>query len=202
MMQSDREGRGARNRSTRESRGSVRHDAVITVRVAAAAMVLAGAGAYAGAPRLEAASAKLPRSTAVVLDAGASDLVAREVAALRGPERPRDETARVARQDSLAASEAEYQGWKTFHVYCYRCHGVDALGSDLAPNLRHSVSPAGSVTHDVFMTTVKEGRLAKGMPSWKALLTDEQIENLYAYVKARSEKRLAAGRPHRKSPQG
>ena len=28
-----------------------------------------------------------------------------------------------------------YNGWKWWHVYCYRCHGVDAAGSTLAPNL-------------------------------------------------------------------
>jgi mono/diheme cytochrome c family protein len=100
-----------------------------------------------------------------------------------------------AQDDHLTASPAAYQGWKTFHVYCYRCHGVDAMGSDLAPNLRHSVGPEGSVTHEVFVTTVKEGRLPKGMPSWKALLSDEQIENLWAYLQARSSGKLAAGRP-------
>jgi mono/diheme cytochrome c family protein len=99
--------------------------------------------------------------------------------------------------DKLVASPAAYQGWKTFHVYCYRCHGVDALGSDLAPNLRQSVQ--GSVTHEVFMTTVKNGRVEKGMPAWKEMLTDEQIENLYQYVKARAEGRLAAGRPRQGS---
>jgi mono/diheme cytochrome c family protein len=97
--------------------------------------------------------------------------------------------------DHLTASPAAYQGWKTFHVYCYRCHGVDAMGSDLAPNLRHSVGPEGSVTHEVFVTTVKEGRLPKGMPSWKALLDDQQIENLWAYLRARSSGELAPGRP-------
>jgi mono/diheme cytochrome c family protein len=102
--------------------------------------------------------------------------------------------------DSLGAPPAVYQGWKTFHVYCYRCHGTDAMGSTLAPNLRHSVSSEGSVTHAVFVTTVKEGRPEKGMPTWKALLDDEQIENLYAYVRARSAGTLAAGRPHPAKP--
>jgi mono/diheme cytochrome c family protein len=110
---------------------------------------------------------------------------------------PAQQAAGAASQgnDHLTASPAAYQGWKTFHVYCYRCHGVDAMGSDLAPNLRHSVGPEGSVTHDVFVTTVKEGRVAKGMPSWKTLLDDQQIENVYAYVKARSSGELAPGRP-------
>ncbi|HXM38272.1 MAG TPA: quinoprotein dehydrogenase-associated putative ABC transporter substrate-binding protein [Gemmatimonadales bacterium] len=111
------------------------------------------------------------------------------------------DTVRTARagRDSLLVSDDEYQGWKWFHVYCYRCHGTDALGSTLAPNLRHSVSPQGTVTRDVFLTTVREGRIAKGMPSWNALLNQRQIEQLYAYVKARSEGRLAPGRPHRAS---
>lgn len=110
---------------------------------------------------------------------------------------PRD-TARSVR-DSLLASDDEYQGWKWFHVYCYRCHGTDALGSTLAPDLRHSVSPQGTVTRDVFLTTVRDGRIPKGMPSWSALLNQRQIEELYAYIKARSENRLATGRPHRAS---
>jgi len=99
--------------------------------------------------------------------------------------------------DKLLASPDEYQGWKWFHVYCFRCHGVDAMGSDLAPNLRKSVSSEGLVTHDVFLKTVLEGRQEKGMQSWKELLDPKQVEQLYAYVKARSEERLVPGRPHR-----
>ena len=83
-----------------------------------------------------------------------------------------------------------------FSVYCYRCHGVDAMGGGIAPNLRHSVGPEGSVTHDVFITTVTNGRLDKGMPTWKALLSPEQMEDLWLYINARSSGRLAPGRPH------
>ena len=28
-----------------------------------------------------------------------------------------------------------YTGWRLFHTACYGCHGVDAVGTDLAPNL-------------------------------------------------------------------
>jgi len=99
--------------------------------------------------------------------------------------------------DKLLASGDEYQGWKWFHVYCFRCHGIDAMGSDLAPNLRKSVSSEGLVTHEVFLKTVLEGRQEKGMQSWKELLDEKQVEQLYTYVKARSEERLDPGRPHR-----
>jgi cytochrome c len=103
--------------------------------------------------------------------------------------------------DSLFVTDKEYQGWKWFHVYCFRCHGIDAMGGTFAPNLRHSVSPQGTVTHDVFLQTVTNGRPTKGMPTWSALLDSTQIEELYAYVMARSQGRLAPGRPHRASDQ-
>ncbi len=98
--------------------------------------------------------------------------------------------------DHLLVSPQEYEGWKMFSVYCYRCHGVDAMGGGIAPNLRHSVSSEGSVTHEVFITTVTNGRIEKGMPTWKALLSPEQMEDLWLYVNARSSNRLYPGRPH------
>lgn len=100
------------------------------------------------------------------------------------------------RSDPLAVSQQEYDGWKMFHVYCYRCHGTDALGSDIAPNLRHSLGPEGGVSRACFITTVWNGRPPKGMPTWSTLLDSTQIYNLYAYVTARSMGGLAPGRPH------
>lgn len=101
-----------------------------------------------------------------------------------------------AGEDHLLVTPEVYEGWKMFAVYCYRCHGVDAMGGGIAPNLRHSVSSEGSVTHDVFVTTVTNGRVEKGMPTWKALLSPEQIEDLWQYVTSRSSGKLAPGRPH------
>jgi mono/diheme cytochrome c family protein len=96
--------------------------------------------------------------------------------------------------DKLAVTPSEYNGWKVFAVNCTRCHGEDAVGSTIAPSLLKSLREA--VTHEVFVQTVKNGRVEKGMPAWGPLLTDKQIEDLYAYAKARSDGRLAPGRPH------
>ncbi|HEX5071908.1 MAG TPA: cytochrome c [Gemmatimonadaceae bacterium] len=101
--------------------------------------------------------------------------------------------------DKLAVNQSEYNGWKTFAVNCTRCHGEDAVGSTIAPNLMKSLRE--HVDHELFVQTVKNGRPDKGMPTWGPLLTDKQIEDLYAYLKARSEGRLAPGRPHLK-PEG
>ena len=46
------------------------------------------------------------------------------------------------------------------------------------------------------MQTVCAGRPAKGMPAWCALgMEIPTIEKIYAYVKARSDAKVAPGRP-------
>lgn len=104
--------------------------------------------------------------------------------------------------DSLLVSDSVYQGWKWWHVYCYRCHGEDAIGgvNPLAPDLRWALSPTGAnFPRDSFVYTALNGRLAKGMPAWKELLDTSAIQELYQYVRARSDGWLKPGRPHRAS---
>ena len=104
--------------------------------------------------------------------------------------------------DSLLVSDSVYQGWKWFAVYCFRCHGEDAMNPILpaAPDLRWAVSAAGAnFPRDSFVNTALNGRVAKGMPSWKTLLDTSAIQELYQYVKARSDGWLKPGRPHRAS---
>jgi len=99
--------------------------------------------------------------------------------------------------DKLLVTEDEYQGWKYYAVYCERCHAPDAVGTEDAPDLRYSVSPDGAVTVDSFKVIVRNGSENREMKGFEDLLDDRRIEQVYAYVKARSEERLAAGRPHR-----
>lgn len=105
-------------------------------------------------------------------------------------------------RDSLLVSDSIYQGWKWFHVYCFRCHGEDAIGgvNPAAPDLRWALnSTGGSFPRDSFVLTALNGRPAKGMPSWKLLLDTSAIYELYQYVKARSDGWLKTGHPHRLS---
>ena len=119
------------------------------------------------------------------------------------------EAARAAAQDSAApkqpvpaggttASPAEYDGWKVYHTNCDRCHAQDAIGSSFAPNLRQSIG-ANGMTESAFASVVADGRPDKGMPAFKTMLTDAQLGQLYAYVKARSAGTLGPGRPKRSS---
>jgi mono/diheme cytochrome c family protein len=93
---------------------------------------------------------------------------------------------------SAPVSATVMNGWRWFHVYCFRCHGVDALGSQLAPNLRESIT---KLKHEEFTKTVREGKPNTAMQPWNVLLDDSQIEDIYQYVLARSEGRLRRGRP-------
>lgn len=44
-----------------------------------------------------------------------------------------------------------YAGWRLFHATCYGCHGVDAVGTDMAPNLVERVK---TLTPRAFATKV------------------------------------------------
>jgi hypothetical protein len=46
---------------------------------------------------------------------------------------------------------------------------------------------------------VKDGSENGEMKGFEDLIDDQRIEQMYAYITARSEGRLAAGRPHRAS---
>ena len=92
------------------------------------------------------------------------------------------------------ASTVEYDGWRQYMVNCARCHGDDAVGGVLAADLRASVAK-GAVDAASFHAVVSVGRREKGMPGFKGVLSDQQIAAIYAYVNARAQKRLPAGRP-------
>jgi mono/diheme cytochrome c family protein len=100
-------------------------------------------------------------------------------------------------------SQDVYDGWKQFNLNCARCHGEDVSGTTIAPHLIVSLKPDGPMnTKELFVQTVCAGRPAKGMPAWCALGLDmEKINDIYQYVKGRSDAKISPGRPAVK-PQG
>jgi mono/diheme cytochrome c family protein len=100
-----------------------------------------------------------------------------------------------APRDTVAP--AVYDGWKQFNLNCARCHGEDVTGTSIAPHLVVSLRPDGPInTKELFVTTVCAGRPAKGMPAWCSLgLGMDKIQDIYSYVKGRSEGKIAPGRP-------
>jgi mono/diheme cytochrome c family protein len=92
-----------------------------------------------------------------------------------------------------------YNGWKWWHVYCYRCHGMNAVGGNLAPNL---IDPNEKMPLPQFLMIVRNGSSDKAMQAWDKLLDDKQITQIYTYVRARADKVLPPGRPDEVGPNG
>lgn len=98
------------------------------------------------------------------------------------------------KEHAARASKVEYEGWRQYMTNCARCHGDDAVGGVMAPDLRASVTK-GAINQASFESVVSAGRAGKGMPPFKGTLSKEQIAAIYAYVDARAKGRLPAGRP-------
>ena len=82
-----------------------------------------------------------------------------------------------------AASSANVDaGKEVFNATCGHCHGIDAVQSERRIDLRRLQLRYGENARATFWTTVHEGRLSKGMPAWKEVLTDDALNDIYAYL--------------------
>ena len=86
-----------------------------------------------------------------------------------------------------------FHGYQLFNSYCYRCHGTDASGGQLAPDLRHSL--AAGMKRQMFLSVAAEGKADKGMPAWAGFLSGEDLTHIFQYVKGRSLDLVPSGRP-------
>jgi mono/diheme cytochrome c family protein len=85
-------------------------------------------------------------------------------------------------------------GWKTWRAMaCERCHGKNQEGM-VGPSLVESLK---TLTKEEFKTTVMNGRVEKGMPNFSGSQTvQDNIDNLYAYLKGRSDGAIKPGHLH------
>ena len=85
-----------------------------------------------------------------------------------------------------------FRGYQVYNSYCYRCHGTDVTESELAPDLRRFVA---ATAPQEFLSVVMAGREDKGMPMWAGFFTEEEVKQIYQYVKGRSLDLIPVGRP-------
>ncbi|MDB5408503.1 MAG: cytochrome c protein [Rhodospirillales bacterium] len=94
-----------------------------------------------------------------------------------------------------------YNGWRRYTEACLRCHGPDGAGSSYAPDLLDSLK---SMSEDQFKEVVVNGRqnvtssATNVMPPF-GTVEDVMLylDDIYAYLKARSDGALDRGRPER-----
>jgi hypothetical protein len=158
-----------------------------------AAKPAASVGATAGATAAGAAAATGAAATAATPTA-ASPAATAATPAAPAPEaaKPAEPAAAdVVKTDLYTVAEGFRVDEKTMNGFrawraaaCDRCHGPNQEGM-VGPALIDSLK---RLTKDEFKTTVANGRLEKGMPSFS---TSEQVmknlDNLYAYLKGRSD---------------
>jgi mono/diheme cytochrome c family protein len=75
-----------------------------------------------------------------------------------------------------------FRAWR--QAACDRCHGANQEGL-VGPSL---VASLKTLTKEEFITTVRDGRLVKGMQSFgTSPVVMDNIDHLYAYLKGRSD---------------
>ncbi|MGB2589267.1 MAG: c-type cytochrome [Candidatus Acidiferrum sp.] len=81
----------------------------------------------------------------------------------------------AGQMDAIAA------GGRVFEDHCAKCHGTDAQGRGKKPSLR-SARVQDATDGEIFWL-LKNGNLAKGMPTWNKLPEDVRWQ-VIAYVKS------------------
>jgi mono/diheme cytochrome c family protein len=86
--------------------------------------------------------------------------------------------------DGYKVDPATMNGFRAWRAAaCDRCHGANQQGL-VGPSLIESLK---TLTKDEFVKTVRDGRLDKGMMSFSnSKMVMDNIDNLYAYLKGRS----------------
>jgi hypothetical protein len=120
---------------------------------------------------------------------------------------------------------ATYTGWRVYHQSCHLCHGLDAVGTALAPSLVDSMHHLSAQDFAVKVATsyrivlgldaatgddptaIREAMMAEVkrqedpillMPAWEGdPKVKPHLSDLYAYLKARSDGALGPGKPRR-----
>jgi len=87
--------------------------------------------------------------------------------------------------DGTKVDAETLKGFKTWRAAaCDRCHGANQEGL-VGPSLVQSLK---TLSKDDFKKTVTEGRLEKGMPTFKTShMVMDNLDHLYAYLKGRSD---------------
>lgn len=79
-------------------------------------------------------------------------------------------------------AELVEEGRSLFNQYCAHCHAPNAATGERPRDLRRLTLRYGDDAPAVFYTTLNTGRLDKGMPPWKGVLSDETMWRIFTFL--------------------
>ena len=74
------------------------------------------------------------------------------------------------------------EGNSLFNQFCSHCHGPNTVQGERPRDLRRLQLRYGDDAISVFYTTINNGRIDKGMPVWKGVLSEEVVWKIYTYL--------------------
>lgn len=94
---------------------------------------------------------------------------------------------------------ATYRGYLYYGDLCMRCHGPDGAGSSYAPSLVESLKRLSKNQYEMMVINGKQAVNTAEKRVMPAFGTNEDavnnLDNIYAYLKARSDGALGRGHP-------
>jgi len=122
-------------------------------------------------------------STRLLVSENSPSLLVPPTAATEVPSAPHSPSATSKDSKAHAGDPASIEaGREVFNSTCAHCHGTNAVQGERRIDLRRLRLRYGENARSTFWTAVHEGRPSKGMPAWKDVFTDEDFNNIYAYL--------------------
>jgi quinohemoprotein ethanol dehydrogenase len=101
-----------------------------------------------------------------------------------------DTSVKAVDDPAMKLEVADVKAGAGLYVTCSLCHGKDAVAGGTAPDLRESPIPLDA---NAFRSVVHDGALLRnGMPRFESL-TDTQLRQISAYIRARARQALGKG---------
>ena len=74
------------------------------------------------------------------------------------------------------------KGRSLFNVHCAHCHGFNAIQGMRKRDLRRLTIKYKDKMTLVFLTTVLNGRVEKGMPSWGGIMEEDTLWTVFSFL--------------------
>src|SRR4029079_7083373 len=116
----------------------------------------------------------------ILVTGGAAVLFAQQPAQIRAPSTASQRPPQTMTPQTYPPEQIQ-AGQTRFSSQCGFCHGRDAAGGEMGPDLTRSVLVALDLRGDKISPVIRTGRQEKGMPAFRDL-SDTDVSVIVAYI--------------------